>query len=67
MKHNEKTIEYDFYNGFIQGYQMVRGTNVAIPGIPGQPGTPGNSTSFLEGLKAGLKRAGVDSNAWEKV
>jgi len=49
-----------FREGFIVGYQTIRGTSAGIPGIPGQPGTPGNMTPFLIGVKAGLRAAGVD-------
>ena len=50
----------DFREGFIIGWQTVKGTNAGIPGTPGRPGTPGGSTPFLEGVKAGLRAAGVD-------
>ncbi|NKJ03463.1 hypothetical protein [Rhizobium sp. SG741] len=48
----------DFKEGFIVGYQLLKGTAVGIPGIPGVPGVPGNTTAFLMGIKAGIKAAG---------
>lgn len=50
----------DFSEGFIVGYQTVRGTTAGIPGTPGTPGTPGNLTPFLMGVRAGLRAAGVN-------
>ena len=52
----------DFVAGFVAGYQAIKGTSAGLPGIPGQPGTPGNSTPFLEGIKAGLRAAGLNLN-----
>lgn len=49
----------DFRAGFLVGWQTVKGTSAGVPGTPGQPGTPGNSTPFLQGVKAGLKAAGI--------
>lgn len=51
---------HDFREGFIVGWQAIRGTSAGVPGIPGQPGTPGGSTPFLEGVKAGLRSAGIE-------
>jgi hypothetical protein len=48
----------DFKEGFVVGYQLIKGTAVGIPGTPGQPGVPGNTTAFLMGIKAGIKAAG---------
>ncbi len=48
----------DFREGFVVGYQLVRGTNAAMPGVPGQPGIPGNSTPFLIGIQYGIAAAG---------
>lgn len=49
----------DFQAGFVVGYQAIRGTAVSLPGIPGRPGTPSGSTPFLQGVRAGLRAAGV--------
>lgn len=57
---SDKVPHNDFREGFIVGWQTIRGTNAGIPGTPGTPGIPGNSTAFLEGVKAGLKAAGVN-------
>jgi hypothetical protein len=57
MKSN-KVPHDDFAEGFKVGYQLVRGTNVAIPAIPGQLGAPANTTPFLQGIKAGIQAAG---------
>jgi hypothetical protein len=56
---SKKVPHDDFQEGFLVGWQAIKGQNTGIPGIPGQPGTPGNSTPFLEGVKAGLRSAGV--------
>lgn len=49
----------DFDAGFNIGYQVVHGTTAEPPTIPHEPATPFNSTPFLEGIKAGLRAAGV--------
>jgi hypothetical protein len=48
-----------FRQGFEVGYRAIKGTSAGLPGTPGTPGVPGNSTAFLEGVKAGLKAAGL--------
>lgn len=55
---SDKIPHNDFNEGFIIGYQVVKGINVGLPGIPGTPGTPGNTTPFLQGIRAGIKAAG---------
>jgi hypothetical protein len=57
---SDKVPHDSFREGFIVGYQTIRGTSAGIPGTPGQTGTPGNMTPFLMGVKAGLRAAGVD-------
>jgi hypothetical protein len=57
---SDKVPHESFREGFIVGYQTVRGTAAGIPGIPGASGTPGNMTPLLIGVKAGLRAAGVD-------
>jgi hypothetical protein len=57
---SDKVPHESFREGFIVGYQTIRGTAAGIPSIPSQPGTPGNMTPFLIGVKAGLRAAGVD-------
>lgn len=57
---SDKIPHNDFREGFIVGYQAVLGTNAGMPGTPGQPRIPGGSTSLLQGVKAGLRAAGVD-------
>lgn len=47
-----------FRAGFEEGYKLVKGGNVGIPGCPGRPGIPPGSTEFREGIKAGIKAAG---------
>ena len=55
---SDKVPHNDFKEGFVVGYQLIKGTAAGIPGIPGQPGTVGNSTPFLDGIKAGIRAAG---------
>lgn len=58
MALSDKIPHDDFHEGFVVGYQLVRGTAVGLPGIPGRPGIPGNTTAFLEGIRAGIRAAG---------
>lgn len=44
----------DFREGFIVGYQVVRGTGAAIPA---QPATPADRTPFLVGVRSGIEQA----------
>jgi hypothetical protein len=53
-----KVPHNDFAEGFIVGYQLIRGINASIPGIPGVPSMSGSSTPFLDGIKVGIKAAG---------
>lgn len=57
MALSEKVPHDDFREGFIVGWQTVKGRYAAIPGIPGQPGTPGGMTAFLMGVRKGIARA----------
>lgn len=50
----------NFREGFIVGYQLIRGVNVGIPGAPGGPGAHGGTSRFLLGVKAGIRAAGGD-------
>jgi hypothetical protein len=49
-----------FSEGFNVGYQLIKGINAGIPGAPGGPGAHGGTTSFLLGVKAGIRAAGAD-------
>jgi hypothetical protein len=49
----------NFDAGFKIGYQVVHGTSAEPPAPRGERATPFNSTLFLEGVKAGLRAAGV--------
>ncbi len=48
----------DFREGFLVGYQLVRGVNVGVPGAPGGPGAHGGTSRFLLGVIAGVRAAG---------
>lgn len=52
----------DFREGFVVGYQIIKGIAVGVPGAPGAPAPHGNTTSFLEGIKEGIKAAGGSLN-----
>jgi hypothetical protein len=39
------------------GYKTVKGNIVAVPACPAAPATPAGSTSYQEGLKAGMRAA----------
>jgi hypothetical protein len=60
----EGTIKSDavphasFREGFIVGYQLIRGIRVGVPGAPGGPAPHGGTTSFLLAVEAGVKAAG---------
>ena len=47
----------DFCDGFEIGYKTVKGNNVIVPICPIEPVTPVGSTSYQEGLKAGIRAA----------
>jgi hypothetical protein len=47
-----------FREGFVVGYQIIRGASVAVPGSPAGPAPHGGTTSFLLGVEAGVKAAG---------
>ena len=47
----------DFCDGFEEGYKTVKGSMVITPICPIEPITPIGSTSFREGIKAGIKAA----------
>jgi hypothetical protein len=59
MMATSKVPHNDFAEGFIVGYQLIRGINASTPGRPSQPSTSGSSTPFLDGIKAGIKAAGA--------
>ena len=52
----------EFCRGYHDGYKLILGNNVGLPGCPGAPGTPGNSTPYQEGLKRGIEAAGGNLN-----
>jgi hypothetical protein len=47
-----------FREGFVVGYQLIRGVSVAVPGSPAGPAPHAGTTSFLLGVEAGVKAAG---------
>ena len=47
-----------FREGFIVGYQLIKGISVGIPGSPGGTAPHGGTTSFLLGIRAGIAAAG---------
>jgi hypothetical protein len=54
-----------FREGFIVGYQLIKGVSVAVPAAPAGPAPHGGTTSFLLGIREGVKAAGgeiVDSS-----
>jgi hypothetical protein len=53
---SEKISHDDYREGFIVGYQAVRGVFASIPAIPAQPATRSNSTPFLMGVRKGIER-----------
>ena len=57
---SEKVPHDSFSEGFVVGYQLVRGINSGTPGVPGHAGAHGGTSYFLMGIKAGLKAAGAE-------
>jgi hypothetical protein len=57
---SDKIPHDSFREGFIVGYQLLRGIRAVIPFVPVPPDTPRNMTPFLMGIKAGLRAAGMD-------
>jgi len=47
-----------FREGFIVGYQLIKGIAVGVPAAPGGPAPHGGTTSFLLGIREGIKAAG---------
>jgi hypothetical protein len=47
-----------FREGFIVGYQLIKGIAVGVPVAPAGPAPHGGTTSFLLGVEAGVKAAG---------
>lgn len=47
----------EFCAGFEQGYKAIKGNMVIVPICPIEPITPIGSTSFQEGIKAGIAAA----------
>lgn len=56
---HEIITEGDFAAGFEVGYRAIKGQSTAMPATPAAPATRAGSTRFLEGVRAGLRRAGV--------
>ena len=46
-----------FCAGFAEGYRSVKGNIAILPVCPVAPVTPVGSTSFREGIKAGIRAA----------
>ena len=51
-------MKTDFQSGFEEGYKSIKGDMVLVPLCPLEPLTPLGSTSFREGIKAGIRAAG---------
>lgn len=47
----------EFCDGFELGYKTVKGNFVMVPMCPMEPMTPMGSTSYQEGIKAGMRAA----------
>lgn len=47
----------EFCAGFEEGYRSVKGSMAILPLCPIEPVTPIGSTSFREGIKAGIAAA----------
>lgn len=47
----------EFCDGFKEGYKTIKGDMVIVPICPIEPITPIGSTSYREGIKAGIRKA----------
>jgi hypothetical protein len=47
-----------FREGFVVGYQIIKGFTVAVPAAPAGPAPHAGTSSFLLGVEAGVKAAG---------
>jgi hypothetical protein len=54
---NGSVYASEFCDGFSEGYKTVKGDMVIVPICPIEPITPIGSTSFREGIKAGISAA----------
>lgn len=55
---SEAVPHESFREGFIVGYQMIKGVSVGVPGAPAGPAPHAGTSSFLLGVKAGIRAAG---------
>lgn len=46
-----------FSDGFKEGYELIKGSEAAVPTIPNAPATQTWPTSYSEGVQAGLEAA----------
>jgi hypothetical protein len=59
---SSKVPHDSFREGFVVGYQLMKGIAAGIPGSPGGPAPHGGTTSFLLGIREGIKAAGGTLN-----
>lgn len=52
----------DYREGFIQGFQAIRGSAAALPALPAQPATRAGRTPFQMGLIRGVEKG----KRWER-
>lgn len=56
----DKVPHEDFNEGYLVGYQAIKGKNSNPPMAPMQTMAPIGMTPFLMGVRRGLKAAGVE-------
>lgn len=54
---NTSATVAEFCHGFSEGYKSIKGDIALVPLCPLEPLTPLGSTSFREGIKAGIAKA----------
>lgn len=50
-----QTQPSDFCAGFTEGYKSTKGEAATVPACPNERGVPRGSSSFREGVKAGIQ------------
>lgn len=56
---SDKVPHNNFREGFVIGYQLIHGVAVAIPAAPAGPAPTADTSSFLLGIREGLRQAGA--------
>ena len=50
----------NFAEGFMVGFQLIRGIDATVPAVTMRPATPRGMSLFLLGVKMGIQAAGAE-------